>query len=319
MTARLFKIFGVLAITGMVTGCKLAVIVPSGGDVTSASGTKNCTGGSLCEHNITAANFNETFTAVARPGYVFTKWSAGPGFRCPNSTNPTCVISNVGAAGNPAVEAVIATGQHFYAMPLFDFVGIDTDADGIKDHVDTDDDNDGILDSDDDCPLFAVAPCAQIPLTVVMNGMWWAQVDLFTNLTWNQINAVCPYGYGRCQGVLNGYDMTGWVWADSNAVTALFNSLGVSPPLNPVDIYVDGYASSYPTRGDAIFSHGMRPMTDYPNRSVTGVTSSPRWGNPSNDHFIAFSWNESSYVQAFHHHGADTTYSDRGAWFYRAQ
>lgn len=29
----------------------------------------------------------------------------------------------------------------FYIMPLFKFVGIDTDGDGIKDHVDEDDDN----------------------------------------------------------------------------------------------------------------------------------------------------------------------------------
>ena len=188
-------------------------MVPSGGDVTSASGTRNCAGGSLCEHNITDSTFNDSFTAVAKPGYVFTKWNKGAGFLCGDSTNPTCTISNVGTAGNAAIEGIIATGQFFYAMPLFDFVGIDTDGDGQKDHVDADDDNDGVLDVDDNCPLEAPNKdgfgCPYNPDFVTANGRQWFQADLFKYLTWHQIDAVCPSGVCVDGGQLSGHDMTG--------------------------------------------------------------------------------------------------------------
>jgi hypothetical protein len=234
MIIRLSRILMIIGVTSLVAACKLAVMVPSGGDVTSASGTRNCAGGSLCEHNITDSTFNETFTAVARPGYVFSRWSAGPGFLCADSKNPTCTISNVGTAGNAGIEAVIATGQFFYAMPLFDFVGVDTDGDGTKDHQDTDDDNDGVIDTLDNCPL--VGPnldgygCVGNSTDyVIVNGKAWYQPDLFTNLSWNDIAAVCPPSLpanGACNtaGTLNGHDMTGFHWAYLADVAAFFSS-----------------------------------------------------------------------------------------------
>ena len=77
------------------------------------------------------------------------------------------------------------------------------------------------------------------PNVVEKSGRIWAQVDLFTNLSWNEINAVCP-ARGRYNdkrgvcingGILNGYAMTGWTWAGQNEVEDLFNGYGVSPPL----------------------------------------------------------------------------------------
>jgi hypothetical protein len=49
--------------------------------------------------------------------------------------------------------------------------------------------------------------------TVTADGKEWAQVDLFLNLSWYDINAVCPEGVCSDGGMLNGYDMTGWLWA----------------------------------------------------------------------------------------------------------
>ena len=234
MISRLFRLMTFLAITTLVSSCKLAVMVPSGGDVSSTSGNRNCAGGSLCEFNITDSTFNETFTAVARPGYAFSKWSAGPGFLCANSTNPTCVISNVGSEGNAIVEGVIATGQHFYAMPLFDFVGVDTDGDGTKDHQDADDDNDGVIDTLDNCPLAGpnldgFGCVGNSTDFVVANGKAWYQPDLFTNLSWNDIAAVCPPSlpaYGACTAgsTLNGHVMTGFKWAYLSDVASYFSA-----------------------------------------------------------------------------------------------
>ena len=76
--------------------CKLAVIVTSGGDVQSASNTRNCSAGNVCEFDIKSDDFNETFTAIPRPGYEFEKWQSGKDFNCADSTDPVCVISNVG-------------------------------------------------------------------------------------------------------------------------------------------------------------------------------------------------------------------------------
>lgn len=239
MTSRLYKILIFLVVTTLVTGCKLDLIVSSGGDVTSLSGTRNCSGGGLCEFNITDKTFNESFTAAARPGFVFTKWSAGDGFMCANSVNPTCTINNtLLPTGNAGIDGVIASDQIFYAMPLFTFVGLDTDGDGIKNHLDTDDDNDGILDIDDACPLNINPVCA--PITgndlVTANGRVWAQADLFIGLSWSAINAVCPNGVCLNQ-TLNGHDMTGWKWASVEEMNALLNSYGggavASPNLGP--------------------------------------------------------------------------------------
>jgi hypothetical protein len=90
----------------------------------------------------------------------------------------------VGAAGNTVIEAVIASDQTFYIMPIF----------GPGPETDTD--------------------------TVTVDGREWAQLDQFTDLSWSDINAACPAGV--CSGVLNGYNMTGWTWASVDDVDALF-------------------------------------------------------------------------------------------------
>jgi endo-1,4-beta-xylanase len=157
------RMLAVLAIACLLTGCKLALVVSTGGDVTSASGTRNCPGGSVCEHDITDLTFKETFTAEPRRGYVFSRWHSGPGFLCGGSVTPTCVADNtVFPSGIAVIEAGLASGHYAYAMPLFEFVGIDTDDDGIKDHLDDDDDNDGVRDIDDPCPTNPDLLCGDV-------------------------------------------------------------------------------------------------------------------------------------------------------------
>lgn len=59
---------------------------------------------------------------------------------------------------------------------------------------------------------------------VTVDGTDWAQTDLFTNLSWNDINAVCPSGVCIDGAELNGQTMTGWMWATGEEVAALINS-----------------------------------------------------------------------------------------------
>lgn len=211
--------------------CKLAVVVSSGGDVQSLSGTRNCSGGNICEFDIFSDNFNETFTAIPRQGYVFSKWQGGDGFQCKNSVNPACTVTNTGIVGIQGLLDIIARGDLYYAMPIYTFVGIDTDGDGAKDHLDNNDDNDSWLDSDDPCPLDPNPDCisaAPITDTVTVDGREWAQVTLFSGLSWVEIWGVCPQGECADNGLLNGYDMTGWTWASFGQTTVLFNNFLVA-------------------------------------------------------------------------------------------
>jgi len=72
-----------------------------------------------------------------------------------------------------------------------------------------------------------VGSAAAVPITdadiVTVNGTQWAQVDLFIELRWSDINAVCPAGICG-NGTLNGHDMLGWTWASIADLNALFNA-----------------------------------------------------------------------------------------------
>ena len=79
MFLHLLKTLLILIAFSLATGCKLALMVPAGGEVTSASTTRDCNGGSggnFCTYDISSESlpFSESFTAIAKPGYQFVKW-----------------------------------------------------------------------------------------------------------------------------------------------------------------------------------------------------------------------------------------------------
>jgi hypothetical protein len=61
-------------------------------------------------------------------------------------------------------------------------------------------------------------PTTEITETLVVGNKEWAQVSLFTNISWNDINAVCSGGPCASGTELNGYDMAGWWWASNEQV-----------------------------------------------------------------------------------------------------
>ncbi|CAA0122199.1 Uncharacterised protein [Halioglobus japonicus] len=68
--------------------------------------------------------------------------------------------------------------------------------------------------------------------TVIVGGQEWAQVDLFTNVSWNTVSTQCPGGVCSPSSALNGYDLAGWTWASIDAVQSLFNTFtGQTNPL----------------------------------------------------------------------------------------
>ncbi|GAB5449766.1 MAG: hypothetical protein Hals2KO_00940 [Halioglobus sp.] len=84
------------------------------------------------------------------------------------------------------------------------------------------------------CWLFSL-PAAAAPITdtLIINGLEWAQPDLFVGLSWNEINAVCPAGTCQQHGVLLGHDVSGWTWANSAQMHGLFNAYIGSAELGP--------------------------------------------------------------------------------------
>lgn len=206
------------------SGCKFGVMVPAGGEVTSLSGSRDCDGrstGEFCTFEITTdmLPFSETFTAHPKPGYAFVRWQGGDEFLCPDSTAPTCAVT---LDSSPLAQAIVGTYGMYYIMPVFKDVGFDPDGDGIRNELDEDDDNDGLLDEDDPCPLNPDLDCGGD--TIVANGKEWFQPDLFVGLSRPEIDTVCPSGV--CNGLLNGFNMDDWTWAASVEVQALFESYG---------------------------------------------------------------------------------------------
>ncbi|MCB1688625.1 MAG: hypothetical protein KDI33_09080 [Halioglobus sp.] len=198
---NIIKVIALAAVIGLVTGCKIAVVVPEGGSVQWSDGVcanyYSQDSGFVCVSQVTDTNYSDTFTAIPRDGWQFVKWSGGPNFLCPESTNPTCFVSNVGSAGNAAIEAVIASNKTYYLMPVY----------------------------------VRKASPAPIPATVTVAGREWAQPVLFKEVTRSEIAAACPDGV--CSGTLNGYRMDGWTWASSDDLNALFNHYIGSELLGP--------------------------------------------------------------------------------------
>ncbi|MFT6895895.1 MAG: hypothetical protein ACJA13_000292 [Paraglaciecola sp.] len=58
-----------------------------------------------------------------------------------------------------------------------------------------------------------------------IDGIYWAQPRLFTNLSWTDIDTECPSGVCASSATLKNYDMTGWHWASTADMNGMFNYL----------------------------------------------------------------------------------------------
>jgi hypothetical protein len=159
-------------------GCQLAVIVVEGGEVQS-TGSATCVAGTVCIVDVDHPNFSETFTAVPEAGWYFKSWHKGDRFLCAGSIDSDCTLSFEGYEETEAVLKIVESSNMFYLMPVFAEYSGSVMAD---EH------------------------------TVSINGRQWMQPSLFNGITWKEINAVCPNSTGLCEGELNGYNMTGWIW-----------------------------------------------------------------------------------------------------------
>jgi len=66
--------------------------------------------------------------------------------------------------------------------------------------------------------------------SVKRDGKEWLQPSMFTKLSVSKVSNICNKG-GHCTGTLNGHDVTGYIWASTSDITALYKSYGAQPGL----------------------------------------------------------------------------------------
>jgi hypothetical protein len=249
-------------------------------------------------------------------------------FSCAGSLGQFSLDVPVDLDGNITLM-IFATGFKPYKQIIL--ADPDTDGDGVKDRLDEDDDNDGLFDGDDVCPLQLDANCVEpITDTVLVQGREWAQVDLFANLTWSDINAVCPEGLCVHGGVLNGKDMTGWTWASADDLNGLINFYLGTPELGPgPDVFSEIEAAWSELFGEMTrafrFTNFQLPWTYYVLGWLSGVSANdaPIGSCPYGaagvstyyeNRFMLVSWFRAASSGA---EACDVSTADYGAWFYR--
>lgn len=273
------RILVLLSLTALLGGCKLAVIAVEGGEVLSLlSGT--CSAGTVCIQDINSDDFSDTFTAVAEPGWYFAGWNSGDGFFCARVSGSSCILNNVGLGAYPALQEVIDSSSVFYLMPLF-------------------------------------KPASAITDTVTVDGLEWAQVDLFLGLSWNEINAACPSGTCASGAVLNGYDMSGWMWATLTEVGGLFQA--TTPHPGGIALYSEIFIGDFQWADDFIDVVGFRETFTIPSlqvRAVSGYALGPNIDRKA--HIQRFVFPE-QYASADTRGGGTSVPGEErnGGWFYR--
>lgn len=220
MCSRILKLVFIGVAVLLIQACSHPIEIEGQGDVMSASGTRTCllenfqAGDDVCSKNYAVGAYQETYYPTAKPGWKFDHWvtycanALPPNYDCSFDVSAELVLSFWG-------KAVLPLKAVFTPIPP-----ADTDGDGLNDEVDP-------------CPANPTNPCALITGddVVAVEGHEWAQVDLFGNTSWNEIDAVCPGG--ACSGILNGYDVSGWTWASVDDVNRLLNSYDIDPSLGP--------------------------------------------------------------------------------------
>ena len=141
---------GTLGLLALLTGCKLTVIAPEGGDVEYVAEPGGCSAGNVCQETVNSALFTRSLKAVPKTGYTFVRWESGDHFLCGGSTELFCTLT---LNGDDLSVAIAGSDVEVYAKPVFSHSGVDTDGDGLPNDTDPDDDNDDTADAADPCPL----------------------------------------------------------------------------------------------------------------------------------------------------------------------
>lgn len=178
-----------VAVLIFIGGCKIIVINPEGGQVNVGSTSDFCLLNPGEQCSVDVSNSSFGAQFIATPD-IDSQF-----VRWQEGTNfvcagqgPTCDIDVSLLAGIPAVEALVASNTTYYAMPVF----------------------------------------APLQETFTVDGKEWLLPGLFTNVTYDQVDAVCG-AFSVCPSgsFLNGVNVIGYQLAHPDDVVSLFSALGV--------------------------------------------------------------------------------------------
>lgn len=101
-----------------VAGCKVKIIVPDGGYVTTSSRNHLCQSSEACVIEVNTTGFDETFFAIANPGYFFRKWEKSELSLCGGGLK-SCRLLTTGFAGNQLLMELLESDTTFNLKPIF--------------------------------------------------------------------------------------------------------------------------------------------------------------------------------------------------------
>lgn len=113
-------LLSILAIT-LLASCKIKVIVPEEGLVTTESGAHTCRAGQTCEIDVVDLFFDETFIAEPAAGFVFKSWKKQDRGLCGGKREP-CRLFTSGFEGNDVLMAFLENDEEFLLEPVFENV-----------------------------------------------------------------------------------------------------------------------------------------------------------------------------------------------------
>lgn len=114
------------------SACKVAVIAPPHGAVSSDDMAFMCLPGNTCEIDVSTFDLDIKLQAIAKPGYRFVHWKGGEHHICPDFTERVCRIrtDNVDA-NNRELQEMLATDHVFLLAPVFEPEATPADPEGI--------------------------------------------------------------------------------------------------------------------------------------------------------------------------------------------
>lgn len=117
--ASFFRVYIILAISLVLVGCKIRIMVPEGGRVVSESGAYVCESGQTCDIDIVDFFFDEKFIAEPKAGYFFRLWQKGSGAFCGERFENDCRLTTTVFQGKDAFLPFVEADDIYFLKPLF--------------------------------------------------------------------------------------------------------------------------------------------------------------------------------------------------------
>lgn len=108
----------VIILTAFTSACKINIIMPEGGRVVSSGGL-SCEEGQSCAVDVSSTQFDQTFSAQAKPGYRFSHWRKNHRFFCGGQATPCHLYTTAFGTNAGLLSFLSKPDEIFYLQPVF--------------------------------------------------------------------------------------------------------------------------------------------------------------------------------------------------------